>query len=224
MKYCDTPVIVTYVPEGVSTNWEEDWIMHDSHGGRMFEASQTAKNNINPDSLKPPKTVSNSGYKSEYKSMEPKTPDYHDSPEYRKSLHLQGREKEEILQKLRARLGLSGKVGAISKDVKTHTGVDTSLTDMVSSVAAGSEESMEISAPAAQPDAYAPPPPPPPPPPAPSSYAPPPAESTPMPTPTGLPPPTETEAPPTLSHLPPVYPEQPKYEEPPPPPPAAEKY
>jgi hypothetical protein len=218
MKYCDTPVIVTYVPEGVSTNWEEDWIMHDSHGGRMFEATQTAKNNINPDSLKPPKTVSNSGYKSEYKSMEPKTPDYHDSPEYRKSLHLQGKEKEEILQQLRARLGLSGKVGAVSKDVKTHTGVDTSQSNMVSSVAASSEESMEIAAPAGQQDAYAPPPPPP-------SYAPPPAETTKPPPPPTAPPaayPPETEAPPPPPP-PPAYPEQPKYEEPPPPPPS-EKY
>jgi len=124
MKYCDTPVIVTYVPEDVSTNWHEDWIMHDSHGGRMFEESYNTKNKINPDSLKP-HTVDASKYKSEYKSMAPKSPDYHDSPEYRKSLHLQGQEKEEMLASLRRRLGMSGPAGRVSEDVKQHFGVDT---------------------------------------------------------------------------------------------------
>ena len=202
MKYCDTPVIVTYVPEGVSTNWEEDWIMHDSHGGRMFEATQTAKNNINPDSLKPPKTVSNSGYKSEFKSMEPKSPDYHDSPEYRKSLHLQGREKEELLQKLRARLGLSARVSGVSKDVKQHAGVDTSITDIASPSIP--EESMEIAAPAAESadsGSYAPPA---------SPYAPPSAA------PYVTPPPASSYAPPPPASEVPPPPEQPKYEEPPP--------
>jgi len=211
MKYCDTPVIVTYVPDGVSSNWEEDWIMHDSHGGRMFEATQTAKNNINPDSLKPPRTVSNSGYKSEYKSMEPKTPDYHDSPEYRKSLHLQGQEKEELLQKLRARLGLSGRVSGISKDVKQHSGVDTSITDIASApeAPAASEETMEIAAPAADSAGnYA----------APATTAPPTTKA----------PATKyaapTEAPQTMPPEQPKFEEAPKYEEPPPPAPAAPKY
>jgi len=119
-----TPVIATYVPEEVSTNWEKDWIMHDSHGGRMFEDMDVAKDHINPDSLKP-ESANPSKYKSEFKSMEPKSPDYHDSPEYRKSLHLQGKEKEEILAKLRQRLGIRGRVGQVSKDVKHHEGVDT---------------------------------------------------------------------------------------------------
>merc|ERR1711970_1477082 len=100
------------------------WIMHDSHGGRMFEDMDVTKDHINPDSLKP-ESANPSKYKSEYKSVEPKSPDYHDSPEYRKSLHLQGKEKEEILAKLRERLGIHGRVGQVSQDVKHHEGVDT---------------------------------------------------------------------------------------------------
>ena len=126
MKYCDTPVIATYVPEGVSSNWETDWIMHDSHGGRMFEESEDALNHINPDSLNPHAPVNPSEYKSEFKSMAPKSPDYHDSPEYRKSLHLQGAEKEAVLKSLRARLGMSGRAGAVSSGILNHAGVDTS--------------------------------------------------------------------------------------------------
>merc|ERR1711970_1220258 len=68
--------------------------MHDSHGGRMFEESEAAVNNINPDSLNPHSPINPSHYPSEYKSQAAKTPDYHDSPEYRKSLHLEGAEKE----------------------------------------------------------------------------------------------------------------------------------
>jgi len=132
MDYCDTPVIATYVPEEASTNWESDWIMHDSHGGRMFEDEDVTQNHINPDSLKP-ESANPSQYKSEYKSMEPKSPDYHDSPEYRKSLHLQGEEKEAILAKLRQRLGMSGKASKVSNDVKHHTGVDTGPNEEVKS-------------------------------------------------------------------------------------------
>jgi len=126
MKFCDTPVIATYIPEEVSSNWHQSWIMHDSHGGRMFEDSEDAQNHINPDSLKPD-SANPSLYKSEYKSMEPKSPDYHDSPEYRKSLHLVGKEKEEMLAGLRAKLGLTGPVDKVSEDVKSHTGVETSV-------------------------------------------------------------------------------------------------
>jgi hypothetical protein len=125
MKFCDTPVIATYVPDGVSSNWKNDWIMHDSHGGRMFEETEDALNHINPDSLTPHAPVNPSEYKSEFKSMAPKSPDYHDSPEYRKSLHLQGEEKEVLLSKLRARLGMAGAAGAVSPDVQQHQGVDT---------------------------------------------------------------------------------------------------
>merc|ERR1719187_2883406 len=57
--------------------------------------------------------------------MAPKSPDYHDSPEYRKSLHLQGEEKEAMLASLRARLGMSGAAAGVSKDVKQHQGVET---------------------------------------------------------------------------------------------------
>ena len=123
MKYCDTPVIATYVPGGVSSNWQNDWIMHDSHGGRMFEESEDALNHINPDSLNPHGPVK-PGF-SEFKSMAPKSPDYHDSPEYRKSLHLQGEEKEAMLASLRARLGMSGAASGVNKDVKQHGGVET---------------------------------------------------------------------------------------------------
>jgi len=124
MDYCDTPVIATYVPDEASTNWEASWIMHDSHGGRMFEEPDVTQDHINPDSLKP-HSANPSKYKSEYKSMEPKSPDYHDSPEFRKSLHLQGEEKEAILAKLRQRLGMSGKASQVSNDVKHHEGVET---------------------------------------------------------------------------------------------------
>merc|ERR1711963_193327 len=124
MKYCDTPVLATFVPGGVSSTWNNDWIMHDSHGGRMFEQLEDALNHINPDSLSPQK-ANPSKYNSEFKSQPDKTPDYHDSPEYRKSLHLEGAEKEEVLKKLRERLGLSGKSGKMGGDVKVHQGVDT---------------------------------------------------------------------------------------------------
>ena len=125
MKYCDTPVIATFVPDGVSSGWNNDWIMHDSHGGRMFEETEEAINNINPDSLNPHSPVNPSQYQSQFKSMAPKSPDYHDSPEYRKSLHLEGEEKEAILKSLRKRLGMSGAVSQVSKDVLHHEGVDT---------------------------------------------------------------------------------------------------
>merc|ERR1711970_430781 len=123
MKFCDTPVIATHIPSVVSSTWHNDWIMHDSHGGRMFEESEDAKNNINPDSLNPHGPVKASP--SEFKSQADKTPDYHDSPEYRKSLHLQGEEKEQLLSQLRSRLGMSQAAGQVSQDVQHHGGVDT---------------------------------------------------------------------------------------------------
>ena len=113
MKYCDTPVIATYVPDGVSSNWQNDWIMHDSHGGKMFEEAAEAQNQINPDSMNP-HSANPSGYNSVYKSQAEKSPDYHDSPEYRKSLHLQGEEKKEVLATLRNRLGVSGGAGSLA--------------------------------------------------------------------------------------------------------------
>ena len=125
MKFCDTPCLATYIPDGVSSGWNNDWIMHDSHGGRMFEESEKAVNNINPDSLNPHSPVNPSHYPSEYKSQAAKTPDYHDSPEYRKSLHLEGAEKEAILKSLRERLGMSGAASGYSQDVKHHEGVQT---------------------------------------------------------------------------------------------------
>ena len=128
MKYCDTPVLATFVPEGVSSTWSNDWIMHDSHGGRMFEEVEGALNQINPDSMNP-HNANPSGYNSEFKSMAAKSPDYHDSPEYRKSLHLQGQEKEEVLKNLRNKLGMQGPSGGMSSGVKKHQGVDTNQID-----------------------------------------------------------------------------------------------
>ena len=125
MKYCDTPVIATYVPDGLSSTWQADWIMHDSHGGRMFEETESAMNHINPDSLSPHGPINPSEYKSEFKSMEPKSPDYHDSPEYRKSLHLQGEERAALLGALRARLGMAAAAATVSEDVLQHRGVET---------------------------------------------------------------------------------------------------
>jgi len=125
MKFCDTPCLATYIPDGVSSGWNNDWIMHDSHGGRMFEETEAAANNINPDSLNPHSPVNPSHYPSEYKSQAAKTPDYHDSPEYRKSLHLEGAEKEAILKSLRERLGMSGAASGYGKDVLHHEGVQT---------------------------------------------------------------------------------------------------
>ena len=91
----------------------------------MFEEIGEELNQINPDSLKP-HSANPSKYNSEYKSQEAKSPDYHDSPEYRKSLHLQGEEKEKVLKQLRARLGLAGPAGQPASGVKQHQGVDTS--------------------------------------------------------------------------------------------------
>merc|ERR1711915_300787 len=95
------------------------WIMHDSHGGRMFEANYDVKNKINPDSLKPHAAIP-SGYKSEFHSEAALAADYHDSPEYRKSLHLQGEEKEALLESLRKRLGMRGRAGAVGRNIKTY--------------------------------------------------------------------------------------------------------
>merc|ERR1739838_1117314 len=66
---------------------------------------------------------------------------------YRKSLHLQGEEKEAMLASLRARLGMSGAAAGVSKDVKQHQGVDTG--------AAGAESSMASMAKAEDGYAYA---------------------------------------------------------------------
>merc|ERR1719369_172897 len=119
MKFCDTPCLATYIPDGVSSGWNNDWIMHDSHGGRMFEESEAAVNNINPDSLNPHSPINPSHYPSEYKSQAAKT------PEYQKSLHLEGAEKEAILKSLRERLGMSGAASGYGKDVLHHEGVQT---------------------------------------------------------------------------------------------------
>merc|ERR1712071_584725 len=87
-----------------------------------FEDAYDVKNKINPDSLKP-ESSNPSSYKSQYKSHDPYSPDYHDSPEYRKSLHLEGAEKEPLLQQLRERLGLTKKVGGnMNENVKTFVG------------------------------------------------------------------------------------------------------
>merc|ERR1719347_1004527 len=124
MQYCDTPVLATFVPGGVSSSWNNNWIMHDSHGGRMFEEVEDALNHINPDSMDPHQ-ADPSKYNSEFKSMSDKSLDYHDSPEFRKSLHLQGEEKEQVLQELRQKLGMTGRASGVKEEVKNHQGVDT---------------------------------------------------------------------------------------------------
>jgi len=139
MKFCDTPVLATYVPGGVSSSWNNHWIMHDSHGGRMFEEVEDALNHINPDSMDPHQ-ADPSKYNSEFKSMSDKSLDYHDSPEFRKSLHLQGEEKEKVLQKLRQKLGMSGRASEVMEEVKTHKGVDTGETNQINSYSADSQQ------------------------------------------------------------------------------------
>merc|ERR1739838_116821 len=47
----------------------------------------------------------------------------------RKSLHLQGQEKEEVLKNLRNKLGMQGHSGGMSSGVKKHEGVDTNQID-----------------------------------------------------------------------------------------------
>ena len=48
----------------------------------------------------------------------------------RKSLHLEGAEKEAILASLRSKLGLSGPVDKLAAGVKVHTGIKTDENDM----------------------------------------------------------------------------------------------
>lgn len=98
--YCETPVIASYLPDGKSSNWKDEDIQHDSHGGRMFEEQADVRNKINPESYKP----------HELKRPEPKQPEeYEDTPEFRQSLNMQGAEKEAVLRKLRERLGMKSK-------------------------------------------------------------------------------------------------------------------
>ncbi len=33
-----------YVPDGAATNWQDKDIRHDTHGGKMFEDDEDAKN------------------------------------------------------------------------------------------------------------------------------------------------------------------------------------
>ena len=97
--YCENPAIATYLPEGKSSNWQEADIVHDNHGGRMFEESYDIKGQINPNSLNPTKVAPRP------KVELPKT--WEDTEEYRKSLNLpEGPEKEALLQRLKERLGL----------------------------------------------------------------------------------------------------------------------
>ena len=32
-SFCKSPVLVTYLPEAISTTWGDDEIAHDTHGG-----------------------------------------------------------------------------------------------------------------------------------------------------------------------------------------------
>nr|AVA26901.1 mucin-like spermatophore wall protein 1 [Lepeophtheirus salmonis] len=110
-KYCENPAISTYVPEGVSSNWKNEDIQHDSHGAKMFENYKAMTNKINPESINP-----NDLHRPSQELPE----EYEDTPEYRKSLHLKGKEREEILESLRKRLGMTRKDSY--KQVKWHGG------------------------------------------------------------------------------------------------------
>lgn len=50
---------------------------------------------------------------------------------YRKSLHLEGEEKESILASLRSKLGLSGPVDKMNPSVQIHPGIKTEDQGMV---------------------------------------------------------------------------------------------
>jgi predicted nucleic acid-binding Zn-ribbon protein len=103
--YCENPAIATYIPEGKSSNWNDEDVQHDNHGGRMFEERMHLKDKINPNSLNP-HNVSKPDLEG---SVE-----YEDTPEFRQSLNMEGVAKEAILKKLRDRLGMKEK----KKDVK----------------------------------------------------------------------------------------------------------
>lgn len=103
--YCENPAIATYIPEGKSSNWKNEDIQHDNHGGRMFEERLHLKNKINPESLSPHNIT---------RPDLDKSVEYEDTPEFRQSLNMEGAEKEAILKQLRDRLGMKEK----KKDVK----------------------------------------------------------------------------------------------------------
>jgi hypothetical protein len=98
--YCENPVIATYLPEGVSSNWKDHDIQHDNHGGRMFEEKVDLKHVINVESIKPHDLKRPSEHVPEQ---------YEDTPEFRQSMNLKGEEKEALLKKLRQRLGVRKK-------------------------------------------------------------------------------------------------------------------
>ena len=52
-EYCENPAIATYIPDGKSSNWADEDVQHDNHGGRMFEERAHVKNKINPESMSP---------------------------------------------------------------------------------------------------------------------------------------------------------------------------
>jgi len=102
-EYCENPCIATYIPEGVSSNWRDEDIQHDNHGGRMFEEKYDVKKQINPHSYNPHNVT---------KPVVKMEEQYEDTEEYRKSLNMpEGPEKEALLAGLKQRLGITGEVG-----------------------------------------------------------------------------------------------------------------
>ena len=59
---------------GKSSNWKDEDIQHDNHGGRMFEERSHLKNKINPESMTPHNTT---------KPKIESTEEYEDTPEFR---------------------------------------------------------------------------------------------------------------------------------------------
>lgn len=80
--YCENPAIATYLPEGRSSNWMDEDIQHDNHGGRMFEEMVDIKKKINPESMQPHNLT---------RPDVSTSVEYEDTPEFRQSLNMEVR-------------------------------------------------------------------------------------------------------------------------------------
>lgn len=112
---CQTPVLMTYLPDSMSSNWKDENIAHDAHGQEMFEENGEAKNKINPESLNPFQIA-----RPQQQDDEDEPKDYEDTPEFRKSLNLEGTQREKLLESLRRRLGIHGGEEIRSPEIKWH--------------------------------------------------------------------------------------------------------